>query len=284
MIFITPENEWAVKRNIIDSMIAKDFTPQMLYIFGFYLAHIDPRKESNKVKLEYGKLCGLIDDDSQGASPVEALSSLMTKAILVPGEEGAVVVTFFSRVKLVDDVNGVGLCIELTGHKEGIDLLLAYRRDFFRYRLWNVLNLKNTRQIRLYELLKQSEDLQFRVFDIDVLKRLIGIEGLYMVYQNFKMRVLDPCQQAMSDKTDICFDYAPERIGKNGKVESVRLTVRDNPKMSDEINMVAFLGAEKLAELESLEPVQGPETDADNSSFLNLTDVLNLLDTETEMF
>lgn len=92
--------------------------------------------------------------------------------------------------------------------------LLELKREFTSYKLENVIRLKSSYSIRIYELLKQYERLQKRVFSLKELRKAIGAEDVYPAYGNFKQRVLLPAQKELAANTDISFDF--EEI-KNGR-------------------------------------------------------------------
>lgn len=69
------------------------------------------------------------------------------------------------------------------------------KKEFTSYKLENVVKLKSSYAIRIYELLKQYEKLQERTFLLDDLRKMLGAEDIYPAYGNFKQRVLMPAQK-----------------------------------------------------------------------------------------
>ncbi|MBF0554397.1 MAG: replication initiation protein [Nitrospirae bacterium] len=93
--------------------------------------------------------------------------------------------------------------------------LLGLKGKFTAYQLQNVIQLKSTYSIRIYELLKQYQKLGSREFKIIDLKGILGIqEGEYKVYNNFKQRVILPAQSELSEKTDLSFEFTEKKIGR----------------------------------------------------------------------
>lgn len=102
--------------------------------------------------------------------------------------------------------------------------LLELKREFTSYKLENVVKLKSSYAIRIYELLKQYEKIQERTFLLSDLRKLLGVENLYPAYGNFKQRVLLPAQKELKNKTDISFKL--EEIKNGRRVLKVRFIIQ----------------------------------------------------------
>src|SRR4051794_22524818 len=101
--------------------------------------------------------------------------------------------------------------------------LLELKREFTSYRLENVVKLKSSYAIRIYEFLKQYERLHERTFSLMDLRKMLGAEDVYPAYGNFKQRVLVPAQAELKKKTDISFEI--EEIKKGRKVEKIKFLI-----------------------------------------------------------
>jgi plasmid replication initiation protein len=102
--------------------------------------------------------------------------------------------------------------------------LLELKREFTSYKLENVVQLKSSYAIRIYELLKQYEKIQERTFSLSELRALLGVENIYPAYGNFKQRVLLPAQKELKKKTDISFEL--EEIKRGHRVERIKFIIR----------------------------------------------------------
>ena len=90
--------------------------------------------------------------------------------------------------------------------------LLLLKNNMTYYQLGNVIHLKHTYSIRLYELLKQYEKLGKRKFDIQTLRSTLGIaENEYQQFSDFRKRILKAAQQELTEKTDIAFIWEEEK-------------------------------------------------------------------------
>lgn len=102
--------------------------------------------------------------------------------------------------------------------------LLQLKREFVKYELGNVIHLKNTYSIRIYELLKQYEKIGNRTFDIPTLRNTLGIsENEYRQFSDFRKRVLKTAQQELAERTDISFEWEEEK--KNQKCIAITFII-----------------------------------------------------------
>ncbi|QJX80921.1 replication initiation protein [Priestia megaterium] len=108
---------------------------------------------------------------------------------------------------------------------------LALSEKFTRYKLKNILNLRSSHSIRMFELLKSYEGLSERTFTVDELREKLGLEGKYDVWNNFKQRVLQHTQKEIEAKTDISFTFVPLKKGRT--VEKVKFLIKANPSKSN---------------------------------------------------
>jgi len=92
--------------------------------------------------------------------------------------------------------------------------LLQLKREFTSYKLENIVKLKSSYAIRIYELLKQYEKIKERTFQVKELRELLGTNDIYPAYANFKQRVLNPALKELDKKTDISFSFEEIKHGK----------------------------------------------------------------------
>ncbi|MEW9576387.1 replication initiation protein [Bacillus toyonensis] len=111
--------------------------------------------------------------------------------------------------------------------------LLELSSKFTSYRLANVVKLKSTYAIRIYELLKQYEDLRERTISLENLRYYLDAMGVYPNYANFKQRVLKPSQKELNQKTDISFEFEEIKLGR--KVQKIRFIIRAQKKKDTDL-------------------------------------------------
>ncbi|MDA2213865.1 MULTISPECIES: replication initiation protein [Bacillus] len=111
--------------------------------------------------------------------------------------------------------------------------LLELSSKFTSYRLANVVKLKSTYAIRIYELLKQYEDLRERTISLENLRYYLDAMDVYPNYANFKQRVLKPSQKELNKKTDISFEFEEIKLGR--KVQKIRFIIRAQKRKDSDL-------------------------------------------------
>lgn len=111
--------------------------------------------------------------------------------------------------------------------------LLELSSKFTSYRLANVVKLKSTYAIRIYELLKQYEDLRERTISLENLRYYLDAMDVYPNYANFKQRVLNPSQKELNQKTDISFEVEEIKLGR--KVQKIRFIIRAQKRKDSDL-------------------------------------------------
>lgn len=241
------------KRNVLNELRANNLTFQQLRFFSIYLSKIDPENiESRKVKFSIMDFQTIMDMKKIKIEYMKDVTNgLLSKIVNVPNERGGYS-GFQLFKKCVVDVDENGWFIEIDAHDDALPLMFEFKNKYFTYRLWNALQLKSSNQIRMYEILKQYEKIGYRIVSLEELRGLLGIEkDEYKVYKDFRRRVLDSCQQALEENTDIKFTYEPYGSkGPGGKVISLKFTIESNGKHKDPLLLEDFIGKYNLGKIE----------------------------------
>jgi len=242
------------KRNILNDIIAREFTLQELRLFSIYLGRINARDLSTRVvRLPLSRFYRVMDFYPQRIEYLKTITrSLLTKVVEIPTPTGGYQqFQLFKECRVEKDSYGEWY-FEIDAHDKALDLMFDYQNDYFTYELWNVLNLESVNQFRMYEILKAYEKRKGeRIISVTELKALLGIgEKEYPEFYDFKKRVLKACQLALSEKTDISFTYEPHvRSGRGGKVQSLRFVITKNQDYKCRLNLEEFLGSNVIAEI-----------------------------------
>lgn len=124
--------------------------------------------------------------------------------------------------------------VTLVFHRWLRPFLLQLKKEFTRYRLENVIQLRSVYSIRIYELLKQYEGIKYREFEIDVLRQMLGLtENEYRLYADLKRRIIIIAQKELAQKTDISFEFEEIKIGR-GKVKAIKFLIKKNKEVFKE--------------------------------------------------
>lgn len=222
------------KRNILNQLRNNNMTIQELRFFSIYLSKINPRDISTRtVRFSIKDFKRIMDFGRLNIKQLQtSTDSLLCKLVRVPDEDGHGLTTFqlFKECHLFQYNDE--WYIEIDAHDKALPLMFDFKNKFFSYKLWNALHLKSTNQLRMYEILKQYENIGNHEFKITELRELLGIAKEEYSgrtgWSDFKRKVIDSCQKALAETTDICFTYERGKTGKGGKWVSIKFNISKN--------------------------------------------------------
>ena len=127
-------------------------------------------------------------------------------------------------------------CISLTFHPDLILDLLVFKNKYNKIQHNATKALKNSDQIRTYELLKRYVKRGIRRFELeDYRYKLAYDDDIYPEYSKLKQRKIKPTIKAINENTDIeIYDYKEIRYGR--KVGAIEFYIRDNKEAQLEEN------------------------------------------------
>jgi len=266
------------KRNILNDMIAREFSLQELRLFSIYLGKINARDMSTRlVKLPLKQFYNSLDAlQNVRINYLKTVThNLLSKVVSFTDPAGGYQqFQLFKECRVFQDTVGQWY-FELDAHDKALPLMFDFKKDYFKYELWNVLYLESVNQFRMYELLKQNEWCGERIIALTDLKALLGIEeNEYPRWNNFRTRVLDACQKALKAKTDISFTYEPyAKSGRGGGIQSLRFTISKNTEY--QLDHDFFMGDENL---ENVMVAELPPPVLDISSIDFITEPITAMD------
>ena len=211
--------------NLIQARHTKPLTAREQKIVLTMVSMIQPHDEDFKdyeisVK-EFSEMLAL-DGSVKYTQMKDITENLMSKTIEIPKENGGWV--FANWVSSAEYKAGEGV-ISLSFSPKLKPYMLQLKDQFTSYRLSNILNLKSTYSIRLYELMKQWQHLGRWECLIDDLKiRLGAIAKSHSVYGNFKSKALLPALTEVNEKTDLHIEI--KEIKKGRAVDRIEFTIK----------------------------------------------------------
>ena len=127
-------------------------------------------------------------------------------------------------------------CISLTFHPDLILDLLVFKNKYNKIQHNATKALKNSDQIRTYELLKRYVKRGVRRFELeDYRYKLAYDDDIYPEYSKLKHRKIKPTIKAINENTDIeIYDFKEIRYGR--KVGAIEFYIRDNKEAQLEEN------------------------------------------------
>ena len=194
------------------------------------ISMIEPADDDFKTYLlsvkDFAEMVGLKGESTY--SEIKKISkTLVSKVIEIPiGKKDWLVATWASSVRYRSSEGTV----EFSFDSKLKPYLLQLKNQFTSYKLTNILSLKSTYSIRLYELMKKWQHLGRWECSIEELRGILGAKLVksYLVYGNFKNRVLLPALVELNDKTDVQISFS--EIKKGRKVERIEFTIRQAPE------------------------------------------------------
>ena len=251
------------KRNVLNELRATNLTLQELRFFSIYLSKINPRDKSTRiVRFQLADFQKIMNFKELKISRIRsATNSLLGKVVNIPKEKGGYsAFQLFKECEVDQDEMGEWY-VTIDAHDKALPLMFDFKDRYFKYELWNALRLKSANQIRMYEILKQYENIGKREITVSDLRELLGIApNEYPRWNNFKAKVLDSCQQALKQFTDICYTYERGRTGTGGKWLTVIFHISKNSEYDGQMTMLeldlqSFIDFDSFKETEkAIEP------------------------------
>lgn len=251
------------KRNVLNEMREHSMTMQEIRFFSIYLSKINARDiKTREVSFPLEDFSKIMDLEKTNIPYIDKVfNTLLQKTVKIPFEteknRGFSYVQLFKKCTLSCDKTTGKYHVTINAHDDALPLMFEFKEKYFTYELWNALKLKSKNQLRLYEFLKQYEDIGFRVIDIQDLKDFLGIDkDDYERFYDFDKRILEKGQKALKENTDICFEYEPIKVGR--KYVKIKFTIMKNENFVDTILLDEFIDKAKMQE--EPESVQVVET------------------------
>jgi len=115
---------------------------------------------------------------------------------------------------------------------------LEVKEKYLKYKLENILSLRSSYVIRLYEILKDWLELNKRygnkaekIISLEEFRNILEIPKSYM-FGDIKRQILEKAKKELEQHTDIIFDYEEIKTGR--KVTHLKFYISPNPaKMSE---------------------------------------------------
>ncbi len=232
------------KSNVLNEIRGTNMSLQELRFFSIYLSKINARDTSTRCVCfpmsDFQKIMGF------GRLNIKQLQAstnkLLCKVINLPDNNGGYTgFTLFKRVRVFKNDFDEWF-FEIDTSDDALPLFFNLKGNYFTYELWNALRLKSACQLRMYELLKQYEKLGKIEINISELRELLGISpDKHTRLERFRTHILDSCQKALAENTDICYTYECGKRGSRGKWLTIVFHISKNDKHSDPLELNDFI-------------------------------------------
>jgi plasmid replication initiation protein len=210
------------------------------------IANIQPDDEDFKEYRinvrEFADFLG-IDRNSAYREFDKITSAIMTRVLIFEESDGPLKVGWVSSAKYIRNEGAVLLCFD----PKLKPYLLKLKGNFTSCRLEMLLSFKSQYTMRVYNLLKQYEQIRTREIELDVLREILGIrKDQYTLYSNFKKDIIEAAQKELNAKADLTFEFSEIKYGR--RVGAIRFRIFSKPlagalAINKPANPSAFEGA-----------------------------------------
>ena len=220
------ENAMITKHNqLIEARYNLNLNEQKIILYAVSKLDSIHQKEFNVVEIDIKDFTSLINTNEHKYSEIKNIvKNLMKKQVEIDTKEGNLVANWVSSIQYKKNTSKV----ELEFSVKLKPYLLQLKSHYKSYKLKNVIRFKNKYAIRVYELLKQYENMKSkeRTIKLDELKKMIGCEAQYNRFANFEQKVLIPSRSEILKHSDLCFEY--EKIKDGRKIVAIKFKFEKN--------------------------------------------------------
>ena len=223
-----------VKHNALINATSKyKYETNELKLICTLISNIDNQKDKG-FDIKYMNLRDL-NFSEKDITNVEYITNLCESIMSKPFKIGKGVFNWFSG--LVYD-NGV---IEYAFDKRLKPYLLELKDNFTRYNISNILKLRSSYSIQIFELLSQYKTIGNRTISIDEFRKLLKIPKTYK--NNDLKRLIEGVQKDLKNTTTLSFESSFKKLGKS--FNSIDFQIFDN---YENINKIKTQRKEKRLE------------------------------------
>lgn len=257
-------NALIYKRNELNELRANNFTLQELRFFSIYLAKINSNDINTRlVRFPLQDFQAIMEYPKIDIPRLKETSkNIRKKFVSIPLESGGFAeITLFDTFIVDKDKDGKWF-VEIGASNAALPFMFNFKDRYFKYELWNALRLTAPSHVRIYELLKQYENIGKREIRVDDLQEMVGTS--YSRWERFKKNVLDSSQQALKETTDIAFTYERGKTGTGGKWISIIFNITQNEPTDRQMvlfeqELESHIHLETLQAIASEEPEENEE-------------------------
>jgi len=241
---INLEKDRISKHRLLNEVRERNLSLVEMRFFCIYLSLINPLDVSSRVvRLPLSEYLAIMELGRVVIDELEKTTRrLLSRVVSIPNNQnGYDSFQLFKRCRVFQEPDGEWF-FEIDSHDDALPYMFDLK-DYFSYETWNVLRLKSTNQMYFFDLLKQHEKAGWLVVTVEELRGRLGIDpGAYPRFGDFKVYVLDACQKAFRENTDIAFDYEPHgRKGKGGKITALKFVIRKNADHKNPLSLKKFM-------------------------------------------
>jgi hypothetical protein len=280
-IYKLEKDNWIVRSNSLNEIRDSSMSLTEMRLFAIYQSKINPKDlNSRKIEFELSEFEKIMEIKRANITVLKDVGErIVTRTAKINDNDGGFcIMPIFGEFRIFQKNNEWYVSIDT--HEKMIPYLFQLKKYWFKYKLWNALRLKSTNQVRMYEILKQYEYAGAREIEIDILKALLGIsQNQYSQWRDFRRDVLNKCQEALLENTDIKFTYEPSKKGRGGKIMALKFIIEKNNDYIDQLTLDEFIETPSTLEVDG----ELPEINFENEKLEFLAEACDNEFTEEQM-
>lgn len=244
------------RSNELNTLSPRGLNLTEVRFLAIYQSKINARNPDTRiVTFPLAEFCKIMEIGQLTVTYIKNIAdNIICKPIHLPSESGRngfMAVPLFTKCEVYQDDNTMEWFVKIKCSEEVFPYMFQMKKNYFTYELWNALKLKSINQIRMYELLKQYGKIGERILTIDDLKCMLGISLKdYVRYQDFRTKVIEVCQRALEQYTDIKYVFEPIRRGR--KIYALKFTITKNKNFKDDLRLKEFIKPEDLEDIKDI--------------------------------
>ena len=113
---------------------------------------------------------------------------------------------------------------------EVLYMLSIFNKDnpYTKFSIETALSLRGAHALHFYQLLKQHELIGYREFSIEDFRNTFELQNKYKLFNNLRVRVIEPSIDEINQKTDLKITYTP--VNKGRKIIGLRFSITNKNK------------------------------------------------------
>lgn len=228
-------NQTIAKANTLIQRSRFNLSLQQQKIIMALIAKITPIDDDFRVYefdvIDFCRATGIDCDNGKNYQNLKAtIKALADKSIWITKEDGSETLLRWIEKATISKGAGSGkILLRLDADMK--PFLLHLQKNFTMYEAIWTLKFASKYSFRLYEIIKSFHYRELesysREFNLDELRRMMGAET-YPVYQNFKVKALEPAVREINEYSDKVLSWKPIKTGKQVTAISFTISTKDS--------------------------------------------------------
>lgn len=114
---------------------------------------------------------------------------------------------------------------------EVMPYLTQLKGQFTQYQLRNISNFNSVHAVRIYELITQYRNLNYREISVEKLKECLQVSDKYPRFNSFNQRVLEPAVKEINEKSDLLVEI--EQIKRGRTVHALNFIIQEKRPLKE---------------------------------------------------